>query len=99
METDESGSALPVLKDDRRRERRAKVREMCRLLESDLYQRTGGQWGSAIWTSPLNLTCEYGYDEAAEGYQPVWCELRDSHGVVYARSEDADRYWLDGAML
>lgn len=90
---------LPKLTDDRRQERRAKVRDMCRLLESDLYRRTGSGEASAIWTSPLDWVVEYGYDEAAEGYQAVWCEVRSGvDGKAHARTEDADTYWLDGAM-
>lgn len=89
---------LPVLHDDQRPERRRKVRAIGTLLDSDLYQRTGSGEASAIWTSPLGWIVEYGYDESAEGYQPIWCEVRDPAGKVYARSEDAEVDWLEGAM-
>lgn len=89
---------LPVLQDDRRPERRRKVREMAAVLDSDLYRRTGSGEASAIWTSPLKWIVEYGYDEAAEGYQAIWCEVRGPDGKVLARTEDADALWLDASI-
>lgn len=97
------GIPLPKLADDRRPERRRKVREIAGLLDSDLYKRVGGGEASAIWESPLKWVVEYGYDEAAEGYQPVWIEVRyegrnPPKNPVHARTEDGDADWLNGAM-
>ncbi len=86
------------MKDDRRPQRRARVREMAALLVSDLYKRTGSGEASAIWTSPLKCTVEYGYDQAAEGYQPAWCEVRGPDGRMRAFTADADAEWLDRNM-
>ena len=95
-----ASSPAPVIPEQQeRRKRRAKVREVCAVLRSDLYDRGKSFDGedpheSATWWSPGGLSVTYGYDE-----QRVWIRCRDSRGKVYAETPDGDASWLDLEML
>lgn len=77
--------------DKQRRDRR----EMCALLRDDLYERSGSGECSAVWTSPLKWSVEYGC--MADG-ERTWARVLGPDGKVYAATTDADADWLHGAM-
>jgi hypothetical protein len=76
------------------RQRRTR-REICDVLRSDLYQRTGSGEASAIWTSPLKWQVEYGNNPDGE---TMWCEITGPDGALWRRSEDADANWLNAEL-
>lgn len=81
-------------------ERRRKVREICSVLRSDLYERGKSHDDedsdtSATWWSPLKLSVTYGYGDD----QRVWIRCRDAKGEVYVETPDGDGSWLDAEML
>ena len=90
-----------------RRERRQIQRQIGELLRSDLYERVRGVEGapenSATWESPLGHRCTLGLregiDPMGEGDQPLFIELVDSTGRLYASTDDGSPEWLEEEML
>jgi hypothetical protein len=74
-------------------EQRSKVRRMSALLRDDLYERSGGTT-SAVWTSPLKWSVEYGH--MLDGR--VWARVLGPDGKVFSETADADEWWLNDAM-
>jgi hypothetical protein len=74
-------------------EQRSRIGRMTALLRDDLYERSGGT-SSAVWTSPLKWSVEYGHMLDRR----TWARVLGPDGKVYSETTDADEYWLDGAM-
>jgi hypothetical protein len=75
-------------------QQRRNVRMMVRLLSDDLYDRSGSGETSAIWTSPLHWSVEYGHMLNGS----TWARVLGPDGKIYAETTCADESWLQHAL-